>query len=126
MKYKTISFFLGIISGLIVGVGSTSLYYQSQPQSVDVVATPLDSDNSLHSQMDTMKKNVADKQGDAFDKAFLSDMIVHHEGAISMARLALTQSTHKEVRSLAGNIITSQSAEIEQMEKWLMEWYGKQ
>ncbi|MEN9341772.1 MAG: hypothetical protein RIQ54_28 [Candidatus Parcubacteria bacterium] len=126
MKYKTIAFFFGIISGLIVGVGSTSLYYQSQRQSVDIVATPLSHENSLHVQMDAMTQGLVGKQGDEFDRAFLTEMIVHHEGAVTMARRALEQGHREQVQSLARTIITSQSAEIQQMEKWLTDWYGAQ
>ena len=59
-----------------------------------------------------------------FDQRFLEAMIQHHQGAIQMAEMALEQAEHEEIRSLAEDIITAQSAEIEQMQAWLAEWYG--
>ncbi len=48
--------------------------------------------------------------------AFAADMVPHHEGAIEMARIAKVQAEHPEVRELANNIISSQTAEIEILE----------
>lgn len=56
------------------------------------------------------------------DVAFLEAMIPHHESAIVMARVAQTEATHQEIRDLADAIISTQQAEIDQMNAWLMEW----
>jgi uncharacterized protein (DUF305 family) len=55
---------------------------------------------------------------------FMSRMIRHHEGAVAMAQEAVDQAAHPEVRDLASGIIASQSAEIDQMNRWLSDWYG--
>lgn len=55
---------------------------------------------------------------------FMSLMIGHHEGAVAMAQEAVEQASHPEVRDLADQIIASQSAEIDQMNIWLNDWYG--
>lgn len=57
------------------------------------------------------------------DKQFIEQMIPHHESAITMARLALQKSKHNEVKTLANNIISSQSAEINTMKQWYKGWY---
>lgn len=75
---------------------------------------------SMH--MDAMTGNLMGKTGDAFDAAFLSDMIVHHQGAIDMAEMALTYSNHAELKSLATDIITAQTKEISQMKAWQTAW----
>ena len=63
--------------------------------------------------------------GDApFEQRFLQAMIPHHEGAIAMARDALQNVEHQELKDLAGAIISAQEAEIAQMRTWLREWYG--
>ncbi len=59
-----------------------------------------------------------------FDQRFIEAMISHHQGAIGMAEMALEQSEHEEIRTLAEAIIAAQNAEIEQMQGWLAEWYG--
>ena len=62
--------------------------------------------------------------GGRLEIAFMLMMIPHHEVAITMAQEALARSTHEEVRQLAREIITSQSREIDQMNRWLADWYG--
>ena len=58
------------------------------------------------------------------DRNFIEQMIPHHESAIVMAKLAQQKSSRSEVKSLAGNIITSQTAEIDKMKAWYKQWYG--
>ncbi|AFY76693.1 hypothetical protein Ple7327_1299 [Pleurocapsa sp. PCC 7327] len=58
-----------------------------------------------------------------FDLRFLNAMIPHHEGALTMARDALSKSQRPEVKQLAENIITSQQKEIDQMKQWQQAWY---
>ncbi|CAN5621588.1 hypothetical protein BH09CHL1_BH09CHL1_35030 [soil metagenome] len=58
-----------------------------------------------------------------FDLAFIDLMIVHHEGAIAMATIALERAEHPEIIELANAIVTSQSAEITQMRAWRDAWY---
>jgi uncharacterized protein (DUF305 family) len=59
-----------------------------------------------------------------FDQRFLEAMIAHHQGAIGMAQMALHQAEHAEIKMLAAAIIAAQTAEIEQMQGWLQEWFG--
>ena len=55
---------------------------------------------------------------------FLQSMIDHHMMAVMMAELCVEKAVHRELRSLCRDIIAAQSAEIEQMQGWLQEWYG--
>jgi uncharacterized protein (DUF305 family) len=58
------------------------------------------------------------------DRMFLEMMIPHHEAAISMAQQALETSERPELRALAEAIISSQTAEIEEMRGYLRDFYG--
>jgi len=58
-----------------------------------------------------------------FDLMFIDMMIVHHQGAIEMADVALERGEHQEIRDLAQSIISSQQAEIDQMRMWRDAWY---
>lgn len=68
--------------------------------------------------LDQLKEN-------AFDLEFIRQMIPHHEGAIKMANDLLTHEPNAELRSLANNIIASQTDEIKQMNVWASEWDKK-
>ena len=59
------------------------------------------------------------------DKHFIEQMIPHHDGAIAMARLALTKAAHPEIKTLAGAIIEAQNKEIIDMRSWYKSWFGK-
>ena len=58
------------------------------------------------------------------DRHFIENMIPHHQDASDMAKLALEKSKKSEIKKLAQDIITSQTAEIETMKKWYKEWFG--
>jgi uncharacterized protein (DUF305 family) len=60
---------------------------------------------------------------DPFDKAFIDNMIPHHESAIAMAQVVLEESENPEIRKIAGAIVDAQEREIEQMRSWRDEWY---
>lgn len=57
------------------------------------------------------------------DRHFIEQMIPHHDGAIAMAKLALTKATHPEIKNLAGAIIEAQNKEIRDMNGWYKEWF---
>ena len=59
-----------------------------------------------------------------FDQTFIDMMIMHHQGAINMARALLYNNTDTELGGLANSIITAQSAEIEEMNAIRTEAYG--
>lgn len=58
-----------------------------------------------------------------FDKAFIDAMIPHHQSAIEMSRTAAEHSDNQDIKKLAGDIISAQTREIEQMKSWREEWY---
>lgn len=82
--------------------------------------------NNMHSEssmsMEDMMTGLKGKTGDDFDKAFISEMIMHHQGAIDMAQEAKINAKHEELKKMAENIITAQTSEIDQMRKWQKNW----
>ncbi|WP_060178691.1 DUF305 domain-containing protein [Streptomyces sp. IMTB 1903] len=64
-------------------------------------------------------KQLHSASGKAFDTAFLTMMVKHHEGAVTMARTEQADGTHQGAEDMAGQIITSQSAEIARMKALL-------
>ncbi len=83
----------------------------------------MNNDGSMESMMHQMNSNLGSKSGDEFDEAFIDEMIVHHQGAIDMAKLVLEKSDKPELIKLANEIMTAQSKEIEQMTFWKKSWF---
>lgn len=68
--------------------------------------------------MNNMKMEM-DHSG-SMDKQFVEMMIPHHQTAIDMARIYLEHNPRNDrLRTIAGNIITSQQKEIDEMNAWL-------
>ncbi|MFF3247348.1 DUF305 domain-containing protein [Streptomyces sp. NPDC002870] len=80
-------------------------------------------DHSMHSAGGMMTAEemgqLKDSSGKAFDTAFMEMMIKHHEGAVAMARTEQADGAYGPAKRMAGAIITSQTAEITQMNKLL-------
>lgn len=95
---------------------------------VSVAATTFDKPKADKSKTETgtsmsaMVESLNYKSGDEFDEEFISQMIVHHEGAVEMAKLAASQAKHDEIKGLSKNIISAQETEIQQMKEWQRLW----
>jgi uncharacterized protein (DUF305 family) len=64
------------------------------------------------------------RNGRPFDRAFIDQMIPHHQGAIRMARRELADGKDGDLKTMANAIIRAQTAEIAQMRAWRARWYG--
>jgi uncharacterized protein (DUF305 family) len=59
----------------------------------------------------------------AYDLRFVDAMIPHHEGAVIMAKEALSKSKRPEIKKLATDIIKAQNKEIAEMKQWRKQWF---
>ena len=82
---------------------------------------PTSGDSFINTESDTYKQYAA-LTGEAYDKAFLADMIIHHQGAVEMANLALERAESQNIKTMANAIIKAQAEEITNMERWQQEW----
>ena len=82
-----------------------------------------DGSMNMEDMMRSMTSDLKGKTGDAFDREFLSQMIVHHEGAVAMAKQVLAQSKRPELLKLAQDIIAAQTKEIGMMQEWQKIWF---
>ncbi|MFZ2836174.1 MAG: DUF305 domain-containing protein [Candidatus Saccharimonadales bacterium] len=99
-------FFIG---GLLVATAATVM---NQPKK----------DTNAEMSMTQMTDSLKDKTGDEFDKAFVENMISHHQSAVDMARLSATNAKHDEIKKLSTEIISAQDKEIAQMKLWQENW----
>lgn len=108
LLYGLIGFFVG---GLLVAIAATTF---NKPTQEDTGS----SDMSMH---DTTA-DLQSKTGDEFDKAFITSMIAHHEGAVEMAKLSAKNAKHAEIKNLSADIISAQEKEIIEMKQWQVDW----
>src|SRR5438034_4023708 len=72
---------------------------------------------------DPMNASLEPLKGAEFEQSFLQQMIQHHRSAVEMAKLVSDHTKRTELRELGDKIITAQQQEIDQMTKWLNEWF---
>lgn len=133
MENKNILYgIIGLLAGLLIMGAFTSFgshrnwnersqnsMMHQMPDGSMMTNTGMDMD----SMMKEMSASLEGKSGDTFDKAFLSEMIVHHEGAVVMAKQVLATSKRPELIKLANDIISAQTKEIEMMKSWQSAWF---
>ena len=81
------------------------------------------SGSDMKDMMMDMTSRMKGKTGDDLDKVFLEDMIIHHEGAVDMAKELQKGTKRPELQKMASDIITVQTNEINMMKNWLQEWF---
>lgn len=83
-----------------------------------------------HGSMDhrSMNHSMAMNLGPAdanFDLRFIDAMSLHHQGAIAMAQAAQQKSQRREIKTLADDMIDTQTKEIKQLGQWRKAWYSQ-
>ena len=68
---------------------------------------------SMHDQMKSMSMN------GNMDQDFASMMMMHHEGAVTMAKEELANGQHTELKQMAQQMIDDQQREIANFQAWL-------
>ncbi len=126
MKKSLLFGLIGLVVDIVVSGAVASYAVNAQNVTVQkMFAMNMNTDTDMsgsNMSMSEMNTALEGKTGDDFDKAFLSEMIVHHQGAIDMANLALKNANHQEVKDLAKDIVTAQTSEITKMQHWQMQW----
>ncbi|NBV76747.1 DUF305 domain-containing protein [bacterium] len=131
METKTfVTTLLSLIIGLGIGYGAGS--HAAPPTNMHMMPDGSMMQNQAEMQSDTMKSSMQGvmmgmkgKTGAELEKAFLEEMIVHHQGAVDMAKELLAGTKRPELVKFGNEIITVQSGEIAQMKSWLKEWFTK-
>ncbi|MEP0799140.1 DUF305 domain-containing protein [Funiculus sociatus] len=117
---------------LVAIAGSTSAFITacssvSQNQAQAPNASPSDAGGMDHTGHGSgMNHSVAMDWGPAdanYDLRFIDAMTIHHQGAVTMARVAQQKSKRPEIKQLSDNIIKDQNKEINQMQQWRQGWY---
>lgn len=80
----------------------------------------MDSSSSMPGMMSKEQMSGLDAAtGSAFDAMFLQLMTIHHQGAVEMATTEQAKGSNPQAIALAGEIESSQTAEVDQMKQML-------
>lgn len=121
-QQKTYVILAAVILVIALGGVAAAYFMNSKDTPADPMAGMDHSKmNMSSSESDTYKKYVALK-GEAYDKEFLANMIVHHESAMNMAEMALASAQHQEIKDLATSINASQGREVGSMRQFQTNW----
>lgn len=108
-----------ILTLILIGVG----FFATSKISNERDASNLSKESTaLSNQSNDLNAMYASMKGESFDKAYLTDMIAHHQGALNMASQAKSSTANPNILSIADSIITSQTDEVRQMMQWQQEW----
>jgi len=123
MKNSILFGLVGLLVG-VIGSGAIASYAVNSNNTgmMHAYAMNVDTPSEATMSMSDMSASLMGKTGDDFDKLFVSEMIAHHQGAITMAQLASSQAKHQEIKDLAVNIIKAQTTEVSEMTHWQMQW----
>lgn len=116
---------IGLLVGILATLGVCSLN-RNKSNDMGIHRMPdgkMMAGNHMDSMMQDMVAGLEGKTGDVFDKEFLSEMIVHHQGAVVMAEMVLKTSKRPELIQLANDIIAAQTKEIGMMQDWQKNWF---
>lgn len=79
-----------------------------------------------HSKMDHAKMVSSAGAAEAqLELQFIDTMMVHHQGAVDMAKLAATRAQNPQLKKFAEGIISAQEREIAEMTRWRAKWFGE-
>lgn len=98
-----------IVSAQEAEVASMKVWYEAW------YGTPYQSTESYAPMMSDLRT----LSGEDIDRTFLTDMIMHHMGAIMMAQSVQPYIEHEEIKQLTEAIVTSQMAEMHEMRQLL-------
>lgn len=101
---------------LLIGIAAAAVFAASP-----FVRTALAHDPN--GKVDPMNAALQPLKGAEFETRFLQMMIQHHRHGVEMAKLVNDHTKRPELRELAGKIVSAQQQEIDQMTKWLTDWY---
>ena len=120
-----LSIALALVVGILIGKGLDACYMSPNGSHRMPDGTVMSNNGDMSSMMHDMNAALVGKTGDAFDQEFLTQMVVHHEGAVDMAKKVLEVSKRPELIKLANDIISAQTKEIEMMNTWNKTWFHK-
>lgn len=123
MNKRTIGIIAVAVSCLIAVAVMTAYFLLPRDESAQTMADDNNkSSASTNNGESEMYKMYVALKGEAYDKDYLADMIVHHEGAMNMSEMAIASAGRQEIKDLAASINASQGPEVARMVDLQQKW----
>lgn len=90
----------------------------SEDHSAHNAGAPGAGDEAFAASEAEMHRLMSAASGATVDEAYVAKMIAHHQGAIAMAEVALSEGRDPEVRRMAQGVVAAQTREIAEMRAW--------
>ena len=119
MKNKLI---LGIVALIIVAGGAGVIAQRNKTEDKKTSTSQTTQVSSTPTVKSETEKKFESYVGDDYDRYFMANMIAHHQGAVDMAKMAQTSAKHTELKTMANDIITAQTGEINSMVGYQQIW----
>ena len=121
MNKKTVSI-VAVVVLLALAAVSVFAYQSSIKQEPQAAQEETNTSTVQADTNSTTYKMYAAMTGETYDRNFIANMIAHHQGAVDMAKLALANAKHQELKDMANDIVTAQEKEISDMLAWQKAW----
>lgn len=114
---------LAVTAVLLMMTAATIWYFAFQSAKLSPVGTGNDNRAAAESGRPAAQgSRYASLKGDAFDKAYIADMMMNREGMLNLSEQAVALVTRDELRTLAVDLLQSQGSVVMQLmalqEKW--------
>lgn len=122
LKTNFLAFTFVAIASLTGSVLTACSSNDEQNQASNTTTTDVSGQQNIDHRNHSMAMDLGTADA-SYDLRFIDAMILHHQGAVEMAKAAQQKSQRSEIKQLADNIIKSQNREIAQMQQWRQAWY---
>lgn len=130
MKKESITYLVvGLLAGFVIAGSVSALVVNQDVHSMmnmmgmtSLHSHGKEAESHQEMSMGQMDVELMKLSGEEYDKAFIEMMIVHHEGAVNMAKLSANRATHDEIKQLSAGVIAAQEKEIADMKQWQKTW----
>ena len=113
------TFVKSLAEDIIKTQGEEIAFMREQDAELAEAGVEMDDSMGGHEMMNAEADMAKLEAASDFDAEFMTMMIEHHEGAITMAKAEQADGKDPELKALAGRIIEAQQREIEQMQEEL-------
>lgn len=118
---RNLKYILIAVAALTI-IGISAWYFITDRQTTEKNSQRATTSNDTPNDKTVDDSKFAQLKGEAYDEAYIADMLAHHEGALNMSEMVGAGTERPELIQLAQTIMQTQSQELMKMQTWQQEW----